>query len=127
MTGPIITCVPDIFFMAKIRETAKALGITIVAHDVGRSPAAVAESEAQAVIVDLNSCGSSALDWICTLKSDPATHPIPIVGFASHVQQELINAALEAGCNTVLARSAFTQKLPSLLKSLAKRDGAENP
>ncbi len=127
MAGPIITCVPDLFFLAKIRETAKALGVTIVANDVGRSPAAVAESRPQAVIVDLNSCGSSALDWIRALKSDPGTHPIPIVGFVSHVQNELITAAREAGCDTILARSAFTQQLPSLLKSLANPEARVNP
>ncbi len=123
MTGPILTCVPDIFFLAKIRETAKALGVTIVGNVVGRSPAAVAESQPQAVIVDLNSCGPPALDWIRTLKSDPATHRIPILGFASHVQTELIAAARAAGCDTILARSAFTQQLPNLLKSLADPEG----
>ena len=118
MAATIVALVEDLFFLAKIRETAKAVGVTVVTVDSRRGPAGVAEAQPQAIFIDLNSRGLSAVDWIQALKADPATQPIRIVGFASHVQEQLISAARGAGCDTVMARSAFTQQLPHLLRSL---------
>jgi DNA-binding NarL/FixJ family response regulator len=129
MTSTIVALVDDLFFLAKIRETAKVLGITVVTGDWRRGPAAIAEAQPQAIIVDLNFRGLPAVDWIRTLKANPTTRPIRIVGFASHVQEQLISAARAAGCDSVMARSAFTQQLPNLLRSLVS-DGKkleENP
>jgi len=113
-----VALVDDLFFLAKIRETAKAIGVTVASIDFRRGPAAVAEANPQAIFVDLNSRSVGAIDWIQALKFDPATQPIRIVGFASHVQTDLIAAARTAGCDSVMARSAFTQQLPNLLASL---------
>jgi len=118
MASTIVALMEDLFFLAKIRETAKALGITVVTGDSRRGPVAIAEAQPQAIILDLNSRQLPALDWIQALKSDPATRSIRIVGFVSHVQEQLISDARAAGCDSVMARSAFTQQLPNLLRSL---------
>ena len=118
MASTIVALVEDLFFLAKIRETAKALGIAVVTGDPRRGPTSIAEAEPQAIIIDLNSRGLPAVDWIRALKADPLTRPIRIVGFASHLQEQLISAARAAGCDSVMARSAFTQQLPNLLRSL---------
>jgi hypothetical protein len=39
-----------------------------------------------------------------------------VIGYLSHVQGELKQKAHEAGCDMVLARSAFSQNLPNLLR-----------
>ena len=49
------------------------------------------------------------------MKADPLLTKIPIVGYASHVQTDVIEAARKAGVDDVLARSAFTQRLPEIL------------
>ena len=118
MAATVVALVEDLFFVAKIRETAKAIGVAVVMGDARRGVAAIAEAQPQAIILDLNLRGLSSLDWIQALKSDPATRPIRIVGFVSHVQEELISAARAAGCDSVMARSAFTQQLPNLLRGL---------
>jgi hypothetical protein len=41
------------------------------------------------------------------------------LGFYSHVQHELKLAAVEAGCDRILARSAFTAQLPDILRPYA--------
>jgi hypothetical protein len=51
---------------------------------------------------------------------------ISLLGYLSHVQGELKLKAQEAGCDTVLPRSAFSQSLPQILKRYAG-DGASNP
>jgi DNA-binding NarL/FixJ family response regulator len=116
MASTIVALVDDLFFLAKIRETAKAIGVTVVTGNSRTGSDAIAKSQPQAIILDLNSLPT--LDWIQTLKADPATRPIRIVAFVSHVQEQLISAARAAGCDSVMARSAFTQQLPSLLRSL---------
>lgn len=118
MAATIVALVEDLFFLAKIRETAKAVGVTVVTSDARRGSAAVAEAQPQAIILDLNSRGLPAVDWIRALKADPATRPIRIVGFVSHVQEQQISAARAAGCDSIMARSAFTEQLPNLLRSL---------
>jgi len=118
MAATVVAYVEDLFFLAKILETAKAVGVRVVTGDVRRAPAAIAEVQPQAIFLDLNFRGLPAVDWIRALKSDPATRPIRIVGFVSHVQEELISAAWAAGCDSVMARSAFTQQLPKLLRSM---------
>lgn len=119
MASTIVALVEDLFFLAKIRETAKAVGVKVVTGDSGGGTTAIAAAQPQAVILDLNSRQRPAVDWILALKADPATRPIRIVGFVSHVQEEIISAARTAGCDSVMARSAFTQQLPNLLRSLA--------
>jgi hypothetical protein len=42
---------------------------------------------------------------------------IRTVGYASHVQTEVIDAARQAGVDEVMARSAFTARLPEILAS----------
>jgi DNA-binding NarL/FixJ family response regulator len=118
MAGTIAVLVEDLFFLAKIQETAKALDITILTVDPRHAVAAIADAQPQAIILDLNHRSLPAVDCIRTLKANPATRPIRIVAFVSHVQEELITAARAAGCDSVLARSAFTQRLPNLLRSL---------
>lgn len=60
------------------------------------------------VVVDLSRPG--VLD---ALRSLPAG--VRTIGFGSHVERGLLEAATEAGCQTVLPRSAFFAKLPDLL------------
>ena len=118
MAANIVALVDDLFFLARIQETAKVVGITLVKVDTRRGSAAVAEAHPQAIILDLGSRSLPSVDWIRALKADPATQAIRIVGFVSHVQEQLIADARAAGCDSVMARSAFTQQLPNLLRSL---------
>ena len=117
MGATVATFVDDLFFLAKIRETAKAVGVTVISPD-GRAGTALSEPPPQAIFLDLGSRTLPAIERIRSLKANPITARIPIIAFASHVQTELISSARAAGCDVVLARSAFTQQLPELLRRL---------
>ncbi len=119
MPTTIATVVEDLFFLARIQQTARQVGVTTQAASPGSVAQEIAQIQPQAVILDLNHRSVSALDLIRALKADPATRSIPIVGYVSHVQAELINGAREAGCDQIMARSAFTQQLPDLLRKFA--------
>ncbi|MGH9327076.1 MAG: hypothetical protein ACRD2B_10410 [Terriglobia bacterium] len=114
MAGKILVLVEDLFFLSRIEETARLLGIAVQAVHPDTLPARLAD--ASAVMVDLNH--PLALDALRTLKSLPES--APVIGFVSHVQTDLIAAARAAGCDEVMARSAFTRKLPELLQQYNK-------
>jgi CheY-like chemotaxis protein len=67
------------------------------------------------VIFDLNNPRTDPLGTVAVMKGDPTLASIPTVGFVSHVQSDLIDAARVAGVDEVLARSAFTARLAEIL------------
>jgi DNA-binding NarL/FixJ family response regulator len=77
---------------------------------------ALPEEERPTLIVfDLNSATAKPLTLIPKLKTK-LKRATSIVGFLSHLQGELKAKAIEAGCDTVMPRSAFSQTLPNLLR-----------
>jgi hypothetical protein len=53
------------------------------------------------------------------MRADPDLRSIETLGFVSHVHADTIAAARAAGVGQVLARSAFTLKLESILRPQA--------
>jgi CheY-like chemotaxis protein len=109
----------DLFFTVKILDAAKRAGLAIEfvkseidAIDKARSAPAV-------MILDLNCAAIDPVRLITALKADPDTKAVNLIGYISHVQGEQKLAAQQAGCDMVLARSAFSQNLPQLLKRYA--------
>jgi CheY-like chemotaxis protein len=119
----ILLVVDDLFFLAKIQQTAKLTGVSVEGVPLTKLQESLAQDGSQGVIrgvvIDLNHRSGSAVDLIRGLKNDPNTAALPVVGFLSHVQADLAQAARSAGCDMVLARSVFTQQLPELLRKLA--------
>jgi CheY-like chemotaxis protein len=113
----ILAVLDDLLFTSKIRTTAKQIGVSVV---VARSAAdAIAEakkSRPSLVILDLNNPRTDPLGIVASMKNDPELGTIPTMGFVSHVQTDLIEAARRAGVGEVLARSAFAQHLPEILR-----------
>jgi CheY-like chemotaxis protein len=112
----ILAIVDDMMFTSKIRSAATHLGVPLAF--ARSSAAALSEMRASApalVIFDLNSSRTDPLGTVAAMKADPALAAIPTVGFVSHVQADLIDQARQAGIGEVMARSAFTQRLPELL------------
>ena len=116
MTRRVLAAVEDLLFKSKISETASQLGIEAA---FPRSPRklveALRESPPDLLVLDLNSARFEPLDLLRTICSDDATREVPTIGFLSHVQKDLAVAAREAGCDRVVARSAFTRDLPKIL------------
>jgi CheY-like chemotaxis protein len=122
-----VALVEDLLFLSKIHETAKAVGVTVNTGDTRSCVASIAAARPQGILLDLNSRMLGAVDCVRALKADRATRQIPILGFVSHVQSDLIAAARNAGCDLVLGRSAFRQRLPDLLRKLASGTAAAFP
>lgn len=115
MANKIVAVLDDLMFRVKIADAAKRAGVAV--EFVRDAEAALRNAPgASAVILDLNYVPA---DWIVQLKAAEATRPVPLIGYVSHVQTELIHQARESGCDNVMARSAFVQKLGEMMQSFA--------
>ena len=104
-------------FSSKIKTTAAGLGVPVTfARSSEGALASLRSGQPALVILDLNNPRTDPLGVVAAMKADPALSGIPTVGFVSHVQTELIEAARAAGVTDVLARSAFTVRLPEILE-----------
>ena len=104
-------------FSSKIKTAANQLGVAVTfARSADAALAEMRKGAPSLVILDLNSARANPLGIVAQMKEDAALAAIPIVGYASHVQTDVIDAARQAGVGEVLARSAFTQQLADILK-----------
>ncbi|HKV77860.1 MAG TPA: hypothetical protein VJP02_06960 [Candidatus Sulfotelmatobacter sp.] len=115
----IFAFIEDLFFMAKIQETAKKLNVKVEFvksdKDLMEKMQQNGEEKPSLIIFDLNNNCVKPLTLIPKLKSK-LKKGTSIIGFLSHVQGDLKQKAHEVGCDMVLPRSAFSQNLPQLLR-----------
>jgi DNA-binding NtrC family response regulator len=109
----VVALVDDLFFQAKLLETAKQVGVEVCACT---TPVAldeeIARSTPRLVIVDLN---ARAEPFTALERMHASDSKIPLVAFLSHVQVDLAERARAAGCREVMPRSKFTQNLATIL------------
>jgi CheY-like chemotaxis protein len=114
----VVAVTSDLFFVARLDAVARAAGAQLT-HVAGDAAVATAAREhADLVILDLHA-PDDPLAVARSLKADPATAGMLIVGFYSHVDQALREAAIAAGVDRPMPRSAFTARLPELLGAAA--------
>ncbi len=122
--------IEDLFFQAKIMETARKLGVKVEFVKGGDKEAAARLTELpeaelpKLVVFDLNNLNAKPMTLIPKLKSK-LKKATSIVGFLNHLQSELKAKAIEAGCDAVMPRSAFSQTLPNLLRRYGVEDEEE--
>jgi len=109
----VLAMVDDLFFQAKIVETARHLAVDL---RICTTPDAllteISKATPKLVVVDLNS-RNQPLEAIQRMQA--AAPDVPLVGFLSHVQTELAEQAHAAGCREVMPRSKFTNDLATIL------------
>ncbi|HEV2104983.1 MAG TPA: hypothetical protein VGU27_04575 [Candidatus Eisenbacteria bacterium] len=110
----VLAVVPDLFFAARIVATAKAAGVEVELCALAAAAARCAASPPALVLLDLHAPGEPP-ELVRALKADPRTAGVPVVGFYSHVDDARRVAALAAGADAALPRSAFTARLAGLL------------
>jgi CheY-like chemotaxis protein len=115
----IFAFIEDLFFLAKIQETARKLNVKVefvkTDKDLMEKMEQNGEEKPSLIIFDLNNSSAKPLTLIPKLKSK-LKKGTSIIGFLSHVQGDLKQKAHEVGCDMVLPRSAFSQNLPQLLR-----------
>jgi hypothetical protein len=122
--------IEDLFFLAKIQEASRKLGVKVefvkgdkeVLARITDTP----EADRPALLVfDLNNAAAKPLTLIPKLKAK-LKKSVSIIGFLSHLQGDLKMKATEAGCDSVMPRSAFSQSLPNLLRRYGMEEEEDN-
>ncbi len=109
----VLALVDDLFFQAKLLETARHVGVDLrTCTTADALDAEIARAVPNLVVVDFNA-GSNPLDAVARLRA--SGRAIPLIAFLSHVQADLAQRARAAGCNEVMPRSKFTQNMATIL------------
>ena len=113
MTGRISIVVDDMFFTAKIRAAAAVCGREIEVVKSLEQLEKLIDDPPSLVIVDLNSDRLNPLGALEFLKA--RLSGVSVIGFLSHVQVDLKQAAERTGCDYVIPRSMFSMKLAEIM------------
>ncbi|HXA79248.1 MAG TPA: response regulator [Candidatus Acidoferrales bacterium] len=109
----VVALVDDLFFQAKMLETAKRLGVELhTCTTPDALDAEIAKAAPKLVVVDLNA-RSGPFEALERLQASGSK--IPLIAFLSHLQVDLAERARAAGCADVMPRSKFTQNLATIL------------
>jgi len=117
-SNTIIAVLDDLFFTVKIADAAKRAGLQVKFVKTPEAAKERLQEKPVAIIIDLNYSSIDPVPLVSQMKQSEFRE-IPIIGYVSHVQIELKQRAQEAGCDTVLARSALASSLPQLLRKHA--------
>ena len=116
----IVCFIEDLFVVAKMQEAARKLGVKVQFAKAEKETLAALtdapENERPSLIVfDLNNAGAKPLTAIPKLKAK-LKRGTSIIGFLQHIQGDLKLKAIEAGCDSVMPKAAFSQNVPNLLR-----------
>jgi hypothetical protein len=109
----VVAVVRDLFFVARIRETARLVGTPLT---FARTPeeiraALTAETPALA-IVDLT---TNDWDYDTIFGALAAAPEVPVLGFTTHALARATQP-LHSRCRRVVTKETLTQELPALLQ-----------
>jgi CheY-like chemotaxis protein len=116
----LVAVLSDLMFTVKIQEAAKRAGLEPVFVKSKQEALEEAKTEPAVIIVDLNNTAADPLELIAELKGAEQTREVRLLGYVSHVQADLKQAAQQKGCDTVMPRSAFSQNLQAILSRYAE-------
>jgi CheY-like chemotaxis protein len=121
--------IDDLFFTAKIQETARKLGVKVAfvkneKEQIAALTSGEEDTRPALIVFDLNNANAKPFTLIPKLRTK-LKKSASIIGFLSHLQGDLKAKAVEAGCDTVMPRAAFSQNLPNLLRRYGIEDTDE--
>ena len=111
----VVYMISDMLFSSKLREAAKATGVSVQPARDAAAWAAAAR-EAKLAIVDLRM--PTALAALDALAAAPSPPTLRTVGFIDHERVEVMDEARAKGCTDVMAKGQFANALPKLLAGL---------
>jgi len=116
MARNVIAVVDDLFFASKIRGAGEQAGVGVTfVKSIADAIRKARENASDLIIADMNAQCCDAIELARSVKADDALSAIALLGFFSHVQTELQQAAKAAGFDRVMPRSAFTKQLSDIL------------
>jgi predicted metal-dependent hydrolase len=116
MAETVVLIVDDLMFLPKLESNLLALGYQPITATNDADLSRALFTAPVLAIVDLFSHG---FDWEALVRlikgpGKKAAH-VPVLGFGPHVDLDLRQRALAAGCTAVVGRSAIVSQLPQLV------------
>ena len=109
----VVAVVRDLFFVARIRETARLVGTPLVFACTPEEIATQLAPEPPALVfVDLTTNG---WDYAAIFAALAAAPGVPVLGFTTHALARETQP-LHARCRRVVTKETLTQELPGLLQ-----------
>lgn len=112
----LLAIVDDLFVRSRIDAAAGVAGVEVrYVGSIDEVRAAVEDRPARAALVGMAATRRPWPALVRQIRAEPATHDLYVLAFGPHKNLELRTQALEAGVDRVVANSAFTRLLPTLL------------
>jgi PleD family two-component response regulator len=112
----VLVLLDNLFFAGKINQAAAQTAVKLIYAKTSEQALMLALTERPVqIIVDLDAASCNPIEFITRLKVDAELHRIPTLGFVSHVNLDIQQQARDAGCDQVMARSAFDRNLAAIL------------
>ena len=112
----VVAVVRDLFFVARLRETARLVGTSLTfartPEDIAAALGPSASEPVDLAIVDLTTSGWDYEAIFAALDAAPA---VPVLGFTTHALARATQP-LHARCRRVVTKEALTRELPELLQ-----------
>jgi hypothetical protein len=106
--------VKDLFFVARIRETARLVGTALTfARTPEEVSAALAAEPPGLVILDLTTAGWDYEALLGAIEAAPVR--VPVLGFTTHALARQTQP-LHGRCERVVTKETLTQELPRILR-----------
>jgi CheY-like chemotaxis protein len=115
MSRTVLALVDDLFWRTKIDHAVKSASSPIVFISDPSELATAADPQSVAVVLVDLSMRKEPFEAIAKLKKNGKTKGIPVIGYYEHVRKDLLQKGKAAGCDEVLPRSSFSQKLGELI------------
>jgi len=110
----VLAVVKDLFFVARIRETARLAGVPLAfARTVDEVEAAL-PAGARLMLVDLTGGFDYGRLFAAVEAVEPAQRP-PVLGFTTHALARTTQP-WHSRCTRVVTKETLTQELPALLR-----------
>ncbi len=110
--GGVLLAVRDLFFRVKLEAGLRRLGVGFRVA----GPEALATAAPALVILDLADAELDPLGMLRAMRARPALADVPVIGYVSHGDRELREAARRAGCTVVVSRSRISGDLAEVLQ-----------
>ena len=109
-TSPVVAVVKDLFFVARIRETARLADVPLVFARTPEEIAAQLAASPRFVLLDL----TGGFDYEALLAAAEASKT-PVLAFTTHALAKQTQP-WHARCNRVVTKETLTAELPALLR-----------
>lgn len=112
--GRVLAVVKDLFFVARIRETARLAGVPLEFARSAEEIAAALSGGARLVLLDLTGGVDHAAVFAALERLEPSARP-PVLGYTTHALARHTQP-WHARCDRVVTKETLTQELPTLLR-----------